>query len=273
MALRTEARSVNHFKEVSYKLENTVVELTQTITSLKGEKKTMKDKTTQLEAEIRTWMEKYEKMEKKSRSYQEKLKEPTVPQAQWDGLVSEREQLSKNYQETLEKLKSRDVEISSVNDELASVRKQNEKLHKDLEMANEHVADESEVTELKSQIAALKAQLTQAMRGNGLRRGSSSNTLRGLSPAPDRLRSVSPSKPLDVNGFKDDVRQRSRSPARGRKARRNSLDAPTMNKPVDKLRLKNPRPTSIDQYSNIFGPKGSRIIPGSVVEDPDEEVK
>ncbi|KAG2220418.1 hypothetical protein INT45_000643 [Circinella minor] len=272
MILRTEARSVNHFKEVSYKLENTVVELTQTITSLKGEKKVMNDKTTQLEGEIRTWMEKYQKMEKKSQSYQEKLKEPTVPQAQWDTLASEKEQLSKNYQEMLEKLKSRDMEISSVNDELASVRKQNERLHKDLEVANERVADESEVTELKSQIAALKAQLTQAMRGNGLRRGSSSNNLRSLSPAPDRLRSVSPSKPLDVNGFKDDVRQRSHSPARGRKARRNSLDAPTMNKPVDKLRLKNPRPTSIDQYSNIFGPKGNRIIPGSVVEDPDEEI-
>ncbi|KAI9496210.1 P-loop containing nucleoside triphosphate hydrolase protein [Zychaea mexicana] len=272
MSLRAEARSVNHFKEVSYKLENTVVELTQTITSLKDEKKSMGDKTTQLEGEIRTWMEKYEKMEKQSKKFQERLQEPTVPQTQWDSLVGERDQLSKNYREALDTLKSRDKEIISINDSMESLRKQNEKLHKDLEAANERAADESEVTELKSQIAALKAQLTQAMRG-GMRRGSSSNNLRSLSPAPDRLRSVSPSKPLDVNDFKDDVRQRSRSPARGRKARRNSLDAPSMNNPVDRLRLdKNPRPTSIDQYSNIFGAKGNRIIPGSVIEDPDEEI-
>ncbi|KAI8141285.1 P-loop containing nucleoside triphosphate hydrolase protein [Fennellomyces sp. T-0311] len=273
LALRAEARSVSHFKEVSYKLENTVVELTQTITALKSDKKSMADKTARLEAEIRTWMEKYEKMENKSKGFQAQLEEPTVPQAQWDAIVVERDELSKNYKETLSALKSRDKEISKFTEEMEKMRKQNEKLHTDLTAANERAVDESEVAELKSQIAALKAQLTQAMRV-GMRRGSSANNLRGLSPAPDRLRSVSPApKPLDVNDFEDKARQRSRSPARGRRGRRNSLDAPSMNKSVDRLRLnKNPRPTSIDQYSNIFGAKGNRITPGSVIEDPDEEI-
>lgn len=55
VSLRAEARSANHFKEVSYKLENKVVELTQTITAMATERDKMNDRMTALETEIKSY--------------------------------------------------------------------------------------------------------------------------------------------------------------------------------------------------------------------------
>lgn len=279
MALRAEARSVNHFKEVSYKLENKVVELTQSITTLKGEKKSMADRAVQLEAQIRTWMEKYEKMEKKAKGLEDKLQEPTVPREKWDELQAERNSLYEKYQTSLEDLKARDKDIASLNEQLAASKQENERLQKSLAEATERAVDESEIGELRSQIAALKAQLTQAMRAP--RRQDSSNNVRSLSPAPNGTRnaSPSPSKALDLK--EGGSTQRARSPTGklvNRKARRNSADAPNLrSRPIEAIQQaemlhKNPRPTSIAHSSALYGSKSSSIIPGSVIEDPEEEV-
>lgn len=286
MALRAEARSVNHFKEVSYKLEAKVVELTQSLTKLKNDKQLVDERAKQLEAQVQTWTEKFEKMEKKAKAYEIKLQEPTVPQAQWDELQRERDTLQKEYQASLQKLKTQGNEIEKLTAQLNAQIEENTRLQKALEEANEranNAADEAEIAELRNQNAALKAQLTQAMRAP--RRRDSSVDTRGFSPAPNGVRNLSPSpaKPLTTNGFKEsmDARARSRSPAGklvNRKARRNSMDgAGIRNKSVENLRKaeqlnKNPRPTSIDQYSAIFGSKARRISPDSVDEDPLEEV-
>ena len=199
LALRQEARSAHHFKEVSYQLENKIVELTQTITGLRHEKKQAIERSTQLEAQVRTWMEKYEKVEKKSKSLEAKLQEPTVPQAQWDQLLAEKEQLASDHRVSTDKNKSQERELVQVNEQLDKEKQKNAKLEEALkesqERADRAAADEGEIAELKSQLTALKAQLTQVM--HAPRRQQS----RGLSPSPAHngvLRSVSPS-PIDAN--------------------------------------------------------------------------
>ncbi|KAJ8659397.1 hypothetical protein O0I10_004759 [Lichtheimia ornata] len=199
LALRQEARSAHHFKEVSYQLENKIVELTQTITGLKDEKKQAIERSTQLEAQVRTWMEKYEKIEKKSKSLEAKLQEPTVPQAQWDQLLAEKEQLVSEHRVSTDKNKSQERELVQLKEQLDKERQKNAKLEESLKEAQERAdkaaADEGEIAELKSQLAAMKAQLTQVM--HAPRRQQS----RGLSPSPAHngaLRSVSPS-PIDAN--------------------------------------------------------------------------
>lgn len=306
LALRQEARSAHHFKEVSYQLENKIVELTQTITGLKDEKKQAIERSTQLEAQVRTWMEKYEKVEKKSKSLEAKLQEPTVPQAQWDQLLAEKEQLVSDHRVSTDKNKSQERELVQLNEQLDKERQKNAKLEESLkeaqERADQAAVDEGEIAELKSQLAALKAQLTQVM--HAPRRQQS----RGLSPSPAHngaIRSVSPS-PIDANSENQQVKAANTKsiaaaaataptpppPARTRSptaivpsndntklpSRRSSTaDMPenrVKSSVVDNTRKaellnKIPRPTSMHQFGT---PARVRSISGGSGEHSDEEV-
>ncbi|KAG0172475.1 Myosin type-2 heavy chain 1 [Apophysomyces sp. BC1034] len=289
-ALRAEARSVNHFKEVSYALENKVVELTQTLTSLRDEKKVMGDKTTQLETHIRTWMDKYEKLERKAKGLEERLAQPTVPKDEWDTLQAEKNTVTSEHKLSQEKIKSYERDITQLTEQLNASKEENAKLQQAMQEAAEkasNATDEAEVTELKNQVAALKAQLAQALHAPSPRRQQSTSTRsRGLSPNPASVRNVSPSpiKPLESNGVKDISSQRSLSPSRvpvNRKARRNSsAEVPNnrQNMSTDNIRKAellnhNPRPTSIDQLSTIMGGKTSSIADGIEEKDPEEEIR
>ena len=216
VGLRSEARSAHHLKEVSYKLENKIVELTQTLTALKGDKKSANDRSTALEAQIRTWAEKYEKLEKKNKGLEARLQEPTVPQEQWDALQAEKDQLSTDYKSSLDKIKNNEKQITQLIAQLETQKQDNERLQKALEEAQEkakNAADEGEVAELKSQIAALKAQLTQVLHTPRRQQSSQNNASSGrsLSPIPPAsMRSVSPApisndKPLDTQALKDSL--------------------------------------------------------------------
>ncbi|KAH9816800.1 myosin-2 [Melampsora americana] len=58
LALKQEAKSVVHFKEVSYKLENKVVELTQTLQKRTQENKSLQSKLNELQLQLESWMSK-----------------------------------------------------------------------------------------------------------------------------------------------------------------------------------------------------------------------
>ncbi|KAI8142414.1 P-loop containing nucleoside triphosphate hydrolase protein [Fennellomyces sp. T-0311] len=291
--LRSEARSANHFKEVSYKLENKIVELTQTLTGLKDERKSANDRSTALEVQVRTWTDKYEKLEKKNKALELRLQEPTVPQAQWDTLQAERDQLATDYKASQDKIKAHEKQIAQLNEKIEMQQKENERLQKTAEEAQEranNAADEGEVAELKSQIAALKAQLTQVL--HTPRRQQSAMNNRSLSPAPPaNFRSVSPT-PMSLD--KDVVKESlttppqpapapppsiSPSPATtSRIARRNSTaDVPNNRSKtsIDNIRhaellTRNPRPTSIHQFGSMFGKGGG--IAEAVGDHPEQEL-
>ncbi|KAI8394115.1 P-loop containing nucleoside triphosphate hydrolase protein [Radiomyces spectabilis] len=291
--LRLEARSVNHFKEVSYALENKVVELTQTLTVLKDEKKSAVDRATQLEAQVRTWTDKYAKLERKAKNLEERLQEPTVPQAEFDVLKAARDELLTQQKSQNEKLKTQERELAQLSKQLDSQKEENAKLQKSLDEANDRISratDEAEVAELKSQVAALKAQVSQVL--HAPQRQRSASTVRGLSPGPNGLRNASPSpspvKPLDLEDIKEESpMERSRSPTGmtavlNRRARRNSSAEVRKNGPkssIDYIRQaellnnnKNPRPTSVDQFSAILGGKAGSLT-GGIDETPEEEIQ
>lgn len=58
--LREEARSVSHYQEVQYRLENKVVELTQTMTAYRSENKKLKETIEALNAQIVIWQTKHD---------------------------------------------------------------------------------------------------------------------------------------------------------------------------------------------------------------------
>jgi myosin-5 len=273
LALKVEARSVTHFKEVSYKLESKVVELTQSLTQQKDEKKKFADKATQLESQMKTWIEKYEKMEKKAKGYELALQEPTVPKGDWEKLQSEKDGLHSEHQTSLQKLKTHKLTISKLQEQLEQYKNENAKLREEVKALEKKPAVEDvNVEELKSQIASLKSQLSQTL--NAPRRQHSSNNLRSPSPAPDRMRGISPPPPASFEK-ETDASARGRSPTGlpvPRKVRRNSSAELSKGKPktsIDNIRqtelhLKNHRPTSVDHFSSLLGGKHDRIV-----EEPD----
>ncbi|KAG1355859.1 hypothetical protein G6F62_002230 [Rhizopus arrhizus] len=276
LALRAEARSVSHFKEVSYALENKVVELTQSMSAVQNENKLLNDRAVQLEAQIRTWTEKYEKMERKSKNLEEELQKPTVPQETYNTLQSELHSLTQEHRQTLEKIKSQDRELTTIKSQLETEKTENANLKKSLEEANErakNATDEAEVADLRSQIASLKGQLAQALHTSRRQ----PNGLRALSPAAG-MRNPSPAPSMSLDP-KDAARRRSRSPvpptienvissppaAAIRKSRRNSSSDMMHTKskssslvtahqhPVEKNAQveKSPRPTSISHSGSL----------------------
>ncbi|KAI9249910.1 P-loop containing nucleoside triphosphate hydrolase protein [Helicostylum pulchrum] len=300
-SLRTEARSVSHFKEVSYALENKVVELTQTLTAVRDERKSANDRSLQLEAQIKNWIDKHEKMERRAKNLDEKLQEPTVPKPQFDTLQSEFTALTSEHRMSTEKVKSQDRELTLIKSQLETEKAETASLKKSLEEADErakNATDESEVAELRNQLAALKTQLSQAL--HTPRRQGSNNALRAISPAPGmRNPSPSPNRSLDPESV---PRHRSRSPGgiyptasatatstanpstpvpNHRKPRRNSSadmhNGSRFKTSLENVRNnenfgKNPRPTSIDHFGALLGAKSSGGLSGSIDESPEEEI-
>lgn len=300
LSLRTEARSVSHFKEVSYALENKVVELTQTLTAVRDERKLANDRSLQLEAQIKNWIDKYEKMERRAKNLDEKLQEPTVPKEQHDLLQSDFNSLTSEHRMATEKIKSQDRELTLIKSQLETEKIETASLKKSLEEADErakNATDESEVQELRSQLAALKTQLSQAL--HTPRRQGSNNALRAISPAPGmRNPSPSPNRSLDPDSVLP--RHRSRSPGGMyptnntsvtpspnpsstaiRKPRRNSsadmANGSRLKNSLENVRNnenfgKNPRPASIDHFGSLLGNKASGGLSGAIDESPEEEI-
>lgn len=291
--LRNEARSAHHFKEISYQLENKIVELTQTITGLKEDCKAANDRSTQLEAQIRTWMEKHEKLEKKNKTLESKLQEPTVPQDQWDELKQQKEKVEAEHRISLDKIKTLERDVSQLNQELTSQKNENSRLQKALEEATEKAKsapDENELVELRSQVSALKAQLAQLI--NQPRRqqsGASAPTLapsrsngtaRRLSPSPvKRTESPVEKDAEETEAPKPRPPSRLQSGPSATKIARRYSTLDTVSKgpksPTDATRpdlpAKMPRPTSIHQFSNLRGPR-SNSFSEDIGDHPEEEV-
>ncbi|KAK7693062.1 hypothetical protein QCA50_002627 [Cerrena zonata] len=72
-ALKAEARSVSKFKEISYKLENKVVELTQSLQRRTQEKKEIEGKLAELEKQLEAMTSRYEEADSRAKNLQAQL--------------------------------------------------------------------------------------------------------------------------------------------------------------------------------------------------------
>lgn len=278
MALKAEAKSANHFKEVSYKLENKVVELTQTVTTLKNEKKGLHTKVSHLETQIQHWTEKHEKMEKDAKAMEVKLREITVPQSDFDTLLAEKNKIASDHTAALDKITLLITDMDEIKVQVKAEKEKNESL---LQKKESEASTNEEVADLKSQIVALKAQLAKAMHTRQQQASlppTNHKSSRALSPSPNAARRQQLSK-LDGQTTEEDSRQAAAAVLTNRKIRRNSSAEVTSNAPktsIDQIRKaealgsRNPRPTSVGQSNTIAGGKSSRI--DEISDDPEEEV-
>lgn len=246
--LRVEARSATHLKEVSYKLENTVVDLTQNLTKAKEEREALRQTATQLESQIKMWEERYEKLERKSRQASSSLEEQHRSTSQeLETLRQTHTALQSEHEQVVARMSSQTEELEQLRLEVTELRNNS--------VAHSNAAarkDNEDVSELKNQIAALKAQLSQSLKNPPPRRQASLNAYsRNLSPIRTtnmNRRGVSPER-MSPHG---------RSPTGSNMAqyRRNSI---TERSPVDavstsKVMYTEPeqmRPMSIDHVETM----------------------
>lgn len=168
--LRTEAKSAKHYKEVTYKLENKVVELTQNLQKRTKENKELVAKVRALEASVQEWQGKHQDIYTRSRDLQAQLDQPTVPLPEFEALIAAKGVLEKRHDESLKHVKKHEARIYALEEE---VRRGAEELEaRESALLKREEEDSTTATSLRAEISKLKDELARAhslaqLSGNG----------------------------------------------------------------------------------------------------------
>ena len=153
--MREEARDL---KQISYKLENKVVELTQSLGNLRKENRTLVSQVENYEGQLKSWRSRHNQLESRSRELQAEANQAGITAQQLAALEAEMSKLQHNFDDTT-------AQVKRLMDEEKVLR---ESLRKnDLELAKFRDAseiDEKEKKSLRQQLADLQDQLEFAKR-------------------------------------------------------------------------------------------------------------
>ncbi|KAG0019098.1 Myosin type-2 heavy chain 1 [Podila clonocystis] len=190
MSLKAEARSVNHLKEVSYRLEGKVVELTRALDLAHQQNKSFDSQVSTLESQVRLWKEKYElSQQSKSKEIARAAENPTVPKAEFETLKSENVELQSKYNDSIERVRTLDLEIAKLTDSLAKTK---DEIHKLAAQAKVKPEDSETVLALKRENQYVKEQLAQLSKATGRDTSSFPVTSRAMSPPSSNSSTLPP---------------------------------------------------------------------------------
>ena len=171
-ALKAEARSVSKFKEISYRLENKVVELTQTLQKRTEEKKELQSKVAALEAQLTQAVSKHEESDARAKQIQSDLQTAQEELSRREALLKAKEDVEKRLEEALAKAAEKELAIVKLQEELSQQAAQLESQQKIIDSTPVRNADDSSVIQtLKSEVSSLREQLNRATALNALTRG------------------------------------------------------------------------------------------------------
>jgi myosin-5 len=170
--LKAEARSVSKFKEISYKLENKVVELTQNLQKRTEEKKALQTQLEELEKQIQQWSSKHEEADSKAKSLQTALHTAEVELSRREELLQAKADVEKRLEEAIAKAAEKEEAIQRLTNEVLAQAAQllsQEKAFATSPMRS--TEDVSVIATLKSEVGSLREQLNRANAYNALTRG------------------------------------------------------------------------------------------------------
>lgn len=174
LALKQEAKSVVHFKEVSYKLENKVVELTQTLQKRTQENKSLQSKLNELQLQLESWMSKYDEVDKQTKTLKNQIdNRPTIELPEFVALGEEKKKTESQLAESLRKIEEQDKMISSLTIEFERQAKEMEDRQKLLDSmtSNGLNADSTSVSGMRQELLSLREQLSRALNSQKAPRG------------------------------------------------------------------------------------------------------
>lgn len=153
--LREEARDL---RQISYKLENKVVELTQSLGAVKRENKNLNGQVQNYENQLNSWKSRHNTLETRSRELQAEANQAGITAAKLTAMEADMKKLQTNYDESISNMKR-------LQEEEKTLRKSLHTTSLDLERAqqvgNSH---ESEKISLRQQLGELQDQLELAKR-------------------------------------------------------------------------------------------------------------
>ena len=153
--LREEARDL---KQISYKLENKVVELTQSLGSLKRENKALIIQVENYESQLKSWRNRHNALESRSKELQAEANQAGLTAARLAAMETEMSRLQRTYDDSAANMKR-------LQEEEKSLRESLQLSHNDLDLARQAgVTYENEKTTLRQQLADLQDQLDIAKR-------------------------------------------------------------------------------------------------------------
>lgn len=232
-SIREEARDL---KQISYKLENKVVELTQSLGTLKRENKSLLSQLESYEGQLKSFRSRHNALEGRTRELQAEANQAGITAARLNALEEEHTRLQASHAEHMGNAKRLQEEEKTLRESLRTTTTELEKIR---QTNSQH---ENDKTSLRQQIAELQDQLEMAKRVAPVTNGVNGEYLNGNIPQP-------------VNGLINLVSSK--------KPKRRSAGA-TERADIDRNSAAyNPRPVSMaitDGYSKNLS--GSTLTPG-----------
>lgn len=169
-ALKQEARSVSKFKEISYRLENKVVELTQTLQTRTTERKELQTRVTELEQQLRSWITKYEESDAKAKQLRTEMQTAFVPLSRFEELMASKGELDAKIEASVKRAQEQEDAISALT---ADIEKKTKELEAKAKLTNGAATmngkeDASIIATLKNEISGLREQLNRSNALNSL---------------------------------------------------------------------------------------------------------
>ncbi|KAF2086888.1 hypothetical protein K490DRAFT_66203 [Saccharata proteae CBS 121410] len=233
--LREEARDL---KQISYKLENKVVELTQSLGTMKRENKALQGQVQNYESQLNSWKNRTNVLEARTKELQAEANQAGITAARLSAMEEEFQKLQHNYDESTanmrrlqEEEKSLRESLRHTTDELETTRRRSSQV-------------ESEKTSLRQQLVDLQDQLELAKRSGPLNNGGEMPNGTSHAPASGLINLVSSKKPkrrsagekIDVERFSTHFNPRPVSMAvTGQQVHRQNLSGSTFSPGLDTI--------------------------------------
>ncbi|KAI5286117.1 Myosin type-2 heavy chain 1 [Ascosphaera aggregata] len=151
--LREEARDL---KQISYKLENKVVELTQSLGDLKRDNKALIAQVESYESQLKTWRNRHITLEGRTKELQAEANQAGITAARLSVLEADMAKLQSSHSDALATIKRLQAEEKTTS---SALRASSEELEQLRRLNTEH---ESEEASLRQQIAELQEELELA---------------------------------------------------------------------------------------------------------------
>ncbi len=185
--VREEARDL---KQISYKLENKVVELTQSLGSMKRENKALITQVENYENQIKSWKSRHNALESRTKELQSEANQAGITAARLGAMEEEMSKLQASFDESAANIKRLHEEEKELKE---SLRLSNLELERARKASTEN--EEEKVT-LRQQLLELEEQLEIAKRIIPMPvNGEATNGLAGQAPQSGLINLVSSKKP------------------------------------------------------------------------------
>jgi myosin-5 len=234
--LKAEARDL---KNISYKLENKVVELTQSLGTMKQQNKALQTQVENYESQIKSYKERSRTLETRQKELQAEANQAGITAAKLGAMEDEFKKLQTNYDESTAKMRHLQEEEKQLR---ASLKQTTDELDQSKRRSN---VTETEKTSLRQQLADLQDQVELMKRSGPLNGGEMANG-HGPMMASSLINLVSSKKPKrrsagpdtrDLDRFSQTYSPRPVSMAVGSTVHRQNLSGSTFNPNMDNVEL------------------------------------